>query len=114
MSDQIKPNLLDFIPQHNIAWEINAENQLIVLKKPKFENIFLKKHLLPLLKDPNFKIKLDQYGSQVWKHIDGRHNVMQIADALREEFGDAVDPVYERVGKFILSLEKSNFIIYKD
>lgn len=113
MSVQTEPNLLDFIPQHNIDWEINSDNQLIILKKPKFENSFLKKHLLPLLRDPNFKIKLDKYGSQVWRHIDGRHNVMQIADFLKEEFGEVVDPVYERVGKFILSLEKSKFIIYK-
>jgi len=114
MSVQIQPNLLDFVPQRNIDWEVNNKSQLIVLKKPKFENSFLKKHLLPLLRDPNFKIKLDKYGSQVWRYIDGKHNVMQIADSLKKEFGTAVDPVYERVGKFMLSLEKSKFITYKD
>ena len=114
MSDKPEENLLDFVPQHNIDWEINSENHLIVLKKPKFNNSFLKKHLLPLLKDPNFRIKLDEYGSQVWRQIDGRHSVMQIANLLKEEFGEVVDPVYERVGKFILSLEKSKFIIYKE
>ena len=112
MPDQIQQNLLDYIPIKNIEWEINSENQLIVLKKPKFENSFLRKHLLPLLKDPNFKIKLDKYGSHVWQKIDGRYNVMQIADSLKQEFGPAVEPVYERVGKFILSLEKSKFISY--
>jgi len=113
MKDEKEQNLLDFIPAHNIDWEINPDNKLIVLKKPKFENNFLKQHLLPRLSNPNFTIKLDEYGSKVWQNIDGQRNVLEIADQLKTLYGESVEPVYERVGKFIISLEKNKFIIYK-
>ena len=113
MKNESNQNLLDFIPVHNIDWDINPENELIVLKKPKFENSFLKQHLLPRLSNPNFTIKLDEYGSKVWQNINGEHKVHEIADKLKLTYGESVEPVYERVGKFIISLEKSKFIVYK-
>ena len=114
MKNKSEINLLDFIPIHHIEWKENLETNFIVLIKPKFENSFLKQHLLPLLKNPNFRINLDAYGSKVWKLIDGRRNIMQIADILKESYGTVVDPVYDRVGKFMMSLEKHKFITYRD
>ena len=114
MKNKSEINLLDFIPIRHIEWKENPETNIIVLIKPKFENSFLKKHLLPLLKNPNFRINLDAYGSNVWKLIDGKRNIMQIADILKKSYGTVVDPVYDRVGKFMLSLEKHKFITYRD
>ena len=114
MKNKSEINLLDFIPTHHIEWQENPETNIIVLIKPKLMNRFLKQHLLPLLKNPNFRINLDAYGSKVWKLIDGKRNIMQIADILKESCGTVVDPVYDRVGKFMMSLEKHKFITYMD
>ena len=104
-------NLLDLIPVQNVNWTKNDEN-LIVLLKPKYTNRWFVKHILPRMKKPNYKISLDSYGSAVWKNCDGRNSVAVIGDLLIKEFGEKVEPVYERLALFIKTLEKSKFIYY--
>lgn len=112
-TDTSGPNLLKFVPVRHIKYITDPETNLIIIKKPKFTNRFLQKHLLPVLSNKEFSIKLDEYGSHVWQEIDGKKNIQQIAEQLKEKYGESVEPVYERVGKFIVSLEKNKFIIYK-
>jgi hypothetical protein len=114
MKNSSESNLLDFIPVQQVEWRENPENNLIILLKPKFNNSFLKKYLLPNFKNPNFRVNLDEYGSKVWRLIDGSRSVQQIADSLRETFGESVEPVYDRVGQFMRSLSSNKFIIYRD
>ena len=77
-----KINLLDLIPVRNIKWE-KKEDGLIVLLKPKFELALLKKYVLPRLKKPCFKIKLDHVGSFIWEHCDGDLRVKEVAKSLK-------------------------------
>jgi phage-related protein len=70
----------------------------------------LVKYLLPHLKKRDFKIKLDEFGSCVWQQIDDRKTVMQIGGHLKEQFGEQVEPVYERLGMFVNLLARRNFI----
>jgi len=103
-------DFLHQIPIRNIEWEINPETDFVVLKKPKFQHPWLKKYLLPKLKNQYYRIKLDKIGTFVWQKIDGKHNVDYIAKALESHFGDEVRPVNERLAKFIFSLHRSQFI----
>ncbi len=107
-----KINLLDLIPVRNIKWE-KKEDGLIVLLKPKFEHALLKKYVLPRLKKPYFKIKLDNVGSFIWEHCDGNIQVKELAKSLEDKFGKEVEPLYERLTLFLQSLEKNHFILYK-
>ena len=79
-------------------WEINAETNLVVIKKPKFKNSYLKKYLLPKLKNPNFSVNLDKIGSFVWQHIDGKSSFGDIAIKMSAEFGELIEPVNDRLG----------------
>jgi hypothetical protein len=107
-------NLLELIPVHNIEWELISNSDLVVLKKPKFTHPVLRKYLLPHLKDPNFKIKLDAVGSVVWKNINGQNKVYDIAKILETKFGASVQPVYNRIALFVKALEKHKFIALSD
>jgi hypothetical protein len=69
---------------------------------------------LPYFKKKYFDVKLDDFGSFVWKQIDGQKNVYQIAIELEQEFGEKVHPVYERISQFIKQLRQQNFVLYKD
>ncbi|NIM58729.1 MAG: PqqD family peptide modification chaperone [Candidatus Aminicenantes bacterium] len=111
-AEKSKVNLLDLIPVRNIKWE-KKEDGLIVLLKPKFELALLRKHVLPRLKKPYFKIKLDHVGSFTWEHCDGVLRVKEIANNLKNKFGDDVEPLYDRLALFLQSLEKNHFIFYK-
>ena len=105
-------NLLDLIPVRNIEWE-KIEEGLVALLKPKFKHPFLKKHILTRLKNPFYRIKLDSVGSFVWELCDGNLTVKEIAESLKDEFGDKVEPLYDRLALFLQSLEKNHFIEFK-
>ncbi len=105
-------NLLDLIPVHNITWEKTKEGKVVLLK-PKFQNPFLVKYLVPRLKKPYFKVKLDEVGSFFWKNCDGQRSVKELAHLHKKKFGNQVEPLYERISAFIHTLEKSGFLLLK-
>jgi hypothetical protein len=108
-----KINLLDLIPVKNIEWQKNKEG-LIVLLKPKLKNPFLAKHLLPRLKNPYYRIKLDAVGSFIWELCDGDSTVRELGMKLKDKFKDKVEPLYDRLSLFLQDLEKNHFIYYKN
>lgn len=105
-------NLLDLIPIRNREWE-ELDSEHVVILDPKFKNKILAKWLLPRLKNPYFRVKLDAYGSWVWSQCDGQTTVRQIGISLRERFGEGVEPVYERLRIFLRVLERNKFIILR-
>ena len=109
--EKTKINLLDLIPVRNIKWE--KKEDLIILLKPKFKHPFLKKNVLPRLKNPCYKIRLDPVGTFIWELCDGSLSVKKLAKSLKDEFGDKVEPLYDRLALFLHSLEKNHFIFYK-
>jgi hypothetical protein len=109
-----KDNLLLYFPEHSRNWELNQETGLVIIKKPKFQNKFLEKYILPRMARPDFKIKLDDFGSFVWKNMDGQTSVQEIGDRLRKEFGEPIEPVYERLGLFVRMLHQHKFIHYRN
>lgn len=106
-------NLLELIPEQNILSE-KTEEGFYVLLKPKYKHPWFVKHILPRLKNPYFKIKLDDIGSFIWELCDGRKTVKEISVKMKEKFGDRVDPLYERLGTFFKNLEKNKFIMFKN
>jgi len=105
-------NLLDLIPVRTISWERN-EKGLIVLLKPKFRHPFIVKHFLSRLRKPHYRINLDSIGSYVWEQCDGNRSVKEVAENMGQEFGEKVEPLYDRLTLFLQSLEKNHFIYYK-
>ena len=102
-------NLLDYIPVRSIEWE-RREDDLVTLLRPKFSNKLFKKYLLPRMKQPNYKIYLDKFGSYVWTLCDGSTTIGKIGERLQEEFGREVEPVYDRLALYIRQLVKARFI----
>jgi hypothetical protein len=102
-------NLLELKPLRTIAWE-RAGDERIILIYPKFRSTFLRKYLVPWLAKPNFHIRLDAYGSFIWKRCDGQTDVGRIATEMQAEFGKQVEPVCERISRFLKRLESEHFI----
>jgi len=102
-------NLLELIPARNIGWE-KSDKGIVVLLKPKFQHAILKKRILPRLKKPYYCVKLDEVGSYFWESCDGKKTVRDIAQAMKSQFGEKIEPVYERLSLFLQSLEKNKFI----
>lgn len=90
------------------------DGETVVLLYPKFRNKLFVKFLLPSMKKPDWKIRLDEIGSWVWQHSDGTATVREIAEGLRQHFGEKVEPVYDRLGLFLRKLESDKFIAYEN
>ena len=105
-------NLLDLIPNRVVQWQIDTDDKC-VLMKPKFSNRFLIKFIVPLMKRPTYRVTLDEFGSTVWNYCDGKRTVGDIAECLINDFGEAIEPVHERLGMFIRTLKVNRFIEYR-
>lgn len=110
--NQAQINLLNLIPVQNVKCDL-LEGGLVVLRKPKYSHPLLAKQLLPRMKHPYYKIKLDEIGSFFWLNCDGTRTVQEIAELHRTNFGEKVEPLYERIAHFLASLEKNRCIIFK-
>jgi hypothetical protein len=110
MSKKKIRNILCCFPRRAVNWDMDQNNN-VVLYKPKYENSFLVKYLLPKMKNPYIKISLDKIGSWVWQEINGKKSVEEIGKKLYQEFGKDVEPVFERLGLFINQLAKNKFVI---
>lgn len=110
-NDQV--NLLALVPVHRMDWN-KDEDGLITILKPKFMSSFFRKYLIPRMKRPHYKVKLDKKGSFIWNHIDGERNVQDIANFFLKKFGEEIEPLYDRLAAFFQQLERSGFITFKN
>jgi hypothetical protein len=102
-------NLLELTPEQRAPWE-TAESGNVVVLVPKFHHELLVKWLVPRLKYPHIRVKLDKLGSFVWRQCDGRTTVADMAARLRIEFADSAESAEDRIRTFLLMLEKSDLV----
>jgi len=106
-------NYLELTPVRVHKEEVSEENLVTVLI-PKFQNKFAQRFIVPRLKSDLFRLKLDELGSSVWLSIDGKKTVDQIAKHLLKKFDDKIEPVNERLTKFLTNLYEQRLITFKE
>ena len=106
-------NLLDLIPEKLCESEVNEEGRVTILA-PRFKSKLGKKIFEPIVKNKYVRIHLDEIGTFVWNEIDGQKDVFELSKLLKNEFGEKVEPVYERIGKFIAIMKVNGFIKLKE
>lgn len=105
-------NLLELIPERCFD-AVEGDEGNVVVHMPRFHVPWMQKHLIPKWKDPYIKVKLDPFGSHIWRRIDGKRAITEIADSLVEEFGDEVQPIEDRLGTFFKQLKDRGFVTLK-
>jgi hypothetical protein len=103
-------NLLELKPKRNLEWE-SRESDLVMLLVPKFKNPLLVKWFVPMLAKPNIKVKLDEFGSFVWTRCDGQTSVERMGEEMALKFGEPLESLYERIGKFVAKLARDKFVL---
>ncbi len=106
-------NYLDLTPIHKIDYKVD-ENEIVIILIPKFSSKFSLKYIIPKLKNPYINLKLDELGSAAWLEIDGNKKVNEIANKLTQKFGEKIQPVEERLTKFLTQLYEHKFITFKE
>lgn len=93
---------------------IIEENGKVSVLIPRFTNKILVKTISPMLKSPFVKTKFDEFGSQVWLEINGRNKVSDISNILKQKFGEKIEPVEERLTKFLTQLYNYKFVSFNE
>ena len=101
--------LLTVYPMRNRVNWVN-KNDVVTLVYPKdfsrFETWMHKRIGGPdLIKRP-----LDEVGSKIWLMCDGKHTLKEICTDLDEQYHEEIEPVLDRVWKFLEILLSSNLI----
>lgn len=112
MAAKRKENYLDYIPVYNPlnSWEEKDGNVTIHMVHRGFYNIIAQK----LFHTPRVShIDLDTYGTFVWKQIDGKRTVGEVAEKLKAEYGEAAEPLYDRLVKYMQILRNNQFIYFQ-
>ena len=55
-------------------------------------------------------VHLDRFGSFVWEIIDDESDIYKLGKIVEAEFGEEVNPLYERLAKYMKILESYHFI----
>lgn len=103
-------NFLDMVPIKNEKYKTNITDeglvQIIIQRNGVIDRI-----VRLILKTPKeMKIDFDAIGTCVWNAIDNKRNMQEIGDILKKEFGDQIEPVYERLGSHMNVLKNNKFI----
>jgi hypothetical protein len=107
-----KQNYLDYIPKKSdkIQWR-ESEKGLIKIIKPR--NSLMDKIIRKLFLTPDkFVIDLDEMGSFICRHIDGKRNIYEISQLVKDEFKESAEPLYERLIEYMNILKNNKFIDY--
>jgi hypothetical protein len=107
------PNLLELTPEKLVDSE-KLDDGTINLIVPRFRHKWIKNFFMRKLKKPTWKVDLDEIGSFVWEHIDGQTNVERIGTEMEQQFGEKVEPVYERLNQFLFIMRSHEFIKFRE
>ena len=93
-------NLLDYVPRipEKLNWTEDDEHRVTVDVEKCFGR--------PAVSH----IALEQFGSFIWKQIDGVHTIYDIALLVKEEFGEDAEPLYDRLLAYFRTLQGHGFV----
>lgn len=105
-----KDNMLDYVPikSKKIETKYKEDNKIdLIVPRDGWLDTLVRK----IAKTPERKVvSLDDLGSGVWKFIDNKRNIGEIAMIIKDEYGEKADPLYKRLLNFIRILNNNEFI----
>jgi hypothetical protein len=112
---QISPdiNYLDLTPYPLITHQIE-ENALVTLLIPRYTSKFWARFYKPPANRQYMRLNLDHFGSAAWGLIDRHRKVGEICSELLLQFGDQIQPVEQRVTKFLSQLYVNKYITFRE
>ena len=103
-------NYLDLIPVK--SEDLHSHNAITgpLLRGGENTGLFNKIAQKVFNKPQYTKVHLDAQGTFIWPLIDGKRTVSDIAALVKEEFGEAAEPLYPRIIKYFEIVASYHFI----
>ena len=102
---------LDFAtvqPRRLLEWR--EEDGRCVLLRPRLGTSRLGRWVAGLGGDPDYRIRLDEIGTLVWRACDGHTSLADIVRRMREQFGERVEPADQRLSQFMRRMLKGRML----
>lgn len=113
MKNKKEKNFLEYIPELKNDVEFFERDGNFYLKR-EFSKIS-QKIARKLFFTPKYQeLKLEGFGGHVLQIMDGNKNILEIGKILKDEFGEEVEPLYERLIKFFVILRDNELITLKE
>ena len=104
------PNLLDLTPHREVGWEVGEDGLVTLVRvRPSVRGLPSLGRWISFMMAPP-RIRLDEVGSFAWLRMDGEADVGDLAELVRIEFGEAAEPVAQRLGHFVRLLRRERFV----
>ena len=101
-------------PVRDVRWEEDGEGAVTLVRdRPRVRGPrSLARWVSFMLAPP--RIRLDDVGSYAWLRMNGPTDVRGLAELVRAEFGDRVEPVSQRLGHLVRLLRRERFVHYAE
>lgn len=111
-TEQQSANYLDFVPEikEGLRWEKTQKDVTLYIENKGVMNRIAQK---VLHKPKVTQIHLDEMGAFIFPLLDGTRSVYEIAQLVKETFGDKAEPLYNRIVTYMQTLESYDFIVMK-
>lgn len=109
-----KINYLDYkpVPMADLFYETLPDQEKVVLHLE--HRGFYAKIAQKIFGRPKIsKIHLDELGSFLWNSMDGKKDVYQLSQLVREKFGEQAEPVLPRLITYVNQLKEQRLIQLK-
>lgn len=108
---QNQENYLERIPKRasHLTWSEDAGKVTLAVENRGWMNRICQKLFR---KPPVSYIHLDETGSFLWPLLNGEENLIALGEHLKEAFGDAAEPLYERLAQYLRILDSYGFITW--
>ena len=90
-------------------WRELEDGRVVVLR-PRFGEGRVARRVAELFHVSDYRIRLDEIGTTVWQLCDGTTTGREIAEELRSQFGDRVEPAEDRLQRFITQMLRARMI----
>lgn len=98
-------NFLELIPCHKSEFCYHQEDDGKITVLQEYEGmLYYFRHKL-MHKAKGTRVHLDELGSYIWNLMDGQRSLINIADILKKQFGEKVEPLYSRLVIYVSTLE---------
>ena len=106
----INENYLERVPKRPDNFTFTVSDDGIVTLNIENKGVF-NKIAQKLFKKPKTSyVHLDEMGSFIWPVMDGKMDIIEIGKLVEEKFGDAANPLYERLAKYFQILDSYGFV----
>lgn len=110
----IPQNYLEKIPAHPAHIPFTVDDSGIVTLAVENKGVFHRLAQLLLGKPKVSYVHLDEHGSFVWQCLDGEKTILALGEDVKAHFGDAAEPLYERLATFFRILDSYGFVEWKE